>query len=70
MNRPWSVFEIATGATTPELAKQVYVASLLAVDVDSEDETNYLRQLAGSLHLSDDVVDEIHADMGINGTDE
>ena len=65
IHRPWSMFELATGATTPELAKQVYIASVLAVDVDSEAETTYLRQLAGCLHLTNTDTAEIHAQLGI-----
>jgi uncharacterized membrane protein YebE (DUF533 family) len=41
---------------TPELAEQVYVASLLAVDLDSDAERNYLRRLAKGLNLDEAVV--------------
>ena len=65
INRPRSMFEIVAGATTPELARQVYAASLLAVNIDTEHERTYLRQLASSLHLKDEVATEIEAELGI-----
>ena len=43
--------EVATGATTPELAAEVYLASLLVVDETSPLERTYLDALANALRL-------------------
>lgn len=64
INRPRTMFEIVASAKTPELARQVYAASLLALRVDHDDERNYLQQLASSLHLTDEDVREIESDLG------
>ena len=65
INRPRTMFEIVAGATTRELARQVYTASLLAVSVDTEAERRYLRELASSLHLSPADVEEIESEVGV-----
>ena len=52
--------------TSPELGAQVYSASLLAIDVDSEAERSYLRDLAQKLNLPQAAVDHIHAQLGVN----
>ena len=36
---------------SPEMAEQVYAASVLAVEVDSDAERNYLQRLAAALKL-------------------
>ena len=38
-------------ATTPELATQVYAASLIAIDPDTDVERDYLAQLASKLRI-------------------
>ncbi len=56
LDHPLSLAEIASQATTLELAEQVYAVSLVAIEVDSEAERNYLKALAKRLGLSDEVV--------------
>ena len=63
MHRPRTMFEIVAGATTPDLQRQVYAASCLAIHADTEAEQNYLKQLASSLHLTAEQVAEIESDV-------
>ena len=43
----------------PDLAAQVYSASLMAIDVDTDAERNYLAKLAGAMGLSSQVIQNI-----------
>lgn len=49
----------------PDLAAQVYSASLMAIEVDTRAERNYLDNLAHSMGLSQDVVNNIEQLTGI-----
>ena len=59
IERPAEISALAEAATTPALAREVYLGSLMAIDVDSQTEVDYLARLAGRLGLSDDQVSEI-----------
>ncbi|MBK1721920.1 tellurite resistance TerB family protein [Thiocystis violacea] len=48
-----------------EIAAEVYAASLLAVEVDTQEERDYLRQLAEKTGLHPMVVQHIHQAMGV-----
>lgn len=50
--------------TDPDMAVQVYAASLLAIRLDTQAEANYLRQLAGQLRLDSTSVNRIHEQLG------
>ena len=67
MRRPVDVNALAQEARTPELAAQVYGASLLAVEVDTEAERDYLRRLAQALGLDATTVQRLHAALGAPG---
>ena len=43
----------------PELAAQVYTASLMAIDVDTEAEKKYLEKLAKAMGLNSKVIQNI-----------
>ncbi len=45
---------------SPEVAAEIYTASLLAVQVDSPGERAYLAMLAARLRLPDELVTTIH----------
>ena len=47
------------------LESQVYLMSLLAIDLDHEDEARYLDRLARALNLDRPAVNEIHAEVGV-----
>ena len=51
IDRPLDVREIASLADSPESAAEIYVASLLVIDVDDPQERNYLNELAQELDL-------------------
>ena len=51
---------------SPQLAEQLYVVSLMAIQPDSPAELDYLRQLAQGLGLSEDVVSKWNKDFGVD----
>ncbi|MDX9841755.1 MAG: DUF533 domain-containing protein [Desulfobulbus sp.] len=56
---------IAEAAASQELATEVYAASLLAIEVDTTAEQQYLQQLADGLGLPAEAVAHIHATLGV-----
>jgi len=48
-----------------QLAAQVYIASLLAIEIDTDEERQYIQQLATGLGLSDQSVSNIKMAMGV-----
>lgn len=63
LSKPLDVNAVAEAATTPELAAEVYAASLLAIDVDGPAEKGYLAMLAARLGLSPELVAHLHANV-------
>jgi uncharacterized membrane protein YebE (DUF533 family) len=61
LRKPLDVDAVALAARTPEEAAEIYVASLLAVDVDSPSERQYLDTLAARLRLDPKLVAHLHA---------
>jgi uncharacterized membrane protein YebE (DUF533 family) len=66
MEKPMDT-EALVGAArgTPELAAQLYAASLLAIEVDTPAEKEYLAQLAESLGLAPAVAQDLHQTVGL-----
>jgi uncharacterized membrane protein YebE (DUF533 family) len=60
MNRPVDMDELVSAATRPEIAAEIYLASLLAIDVDTPAEQGYLSMLAARLQLPRELVSELH----------
>ena len=60
LTAPLDLDGIVRKATRPEVATEVYAASLLAIDPDHPAEKAYLQMLAARLGLADDLVTEIH----------
>ena len=60
---------VAAAKNRPELAAQVYSASLMAIDVDTDAERRYLDKLAGAMGLSQAVVQNIEQITGGAGQD-
>ena len=60
MGRPVDMDAIVDSAHSPEVAAEIYIASLLAVDVDTDAEKAYLAMLAARLDLAPDLVAEMH----------
>ncbi len=59
MGHPVDVDAIVNSAASPEVAAEIYVASLLAIDVDNTAEKSYLGMLAARLQLPADLVNEL-----------
>jgi len=59
LNKPVSVDSIATLADTPETAAELYLASALVVDIDSQEERAYLDKLASAMNLDVQMVAQL-----------
>lgn len=64
LQRPVDVKGLAR-AVPAGLEPQVYLVSLMAINLDQKAEANYLHQLAGELDLSPDQVNAIHDRAGV-----
>ena len=60
MRAPLDIAGLASQATSPAQAAEVYAASLLAIEADTAAEQNYLRQLAAALNLDAATVMRLH----------
>jgi uncharacterized membrane protein YebE (DUF533 family) len=56
---------VAAARGKPELAAQLYAASLLAIEVDTPAERDYLAQLAAALGLAPEVMAQLHQNAGL-----
>lgn len=59
LGAPAGISELGAKATSPELARQVYLASAMAIEVDSDAERAYLARLASALGLDAATVAEL-----------
>jgi uncharacterized membrane protein YebE (DUF533 family) len=64
VRKPLDVADLAVSVRTPAQAAEVYAASLLAIDVDSEAERRHLRDLAAALELDAGTVAYLHRTTG------
>ncbi|MEH6720719.1 MAG: tellurite resistance TerB family protein [Aurantimonas endophytica] len=64
MRRPMTPEQLASRATTPEIAMEVYTASLLAIDADHPAERAYLDRLAAQLKLPPELAAQIRRTTG------
>ncbi len=55
---------IASAGERPEMAAQIYAASLLAIEVDTQHEQQYMQQLAKGLRLPSSTVSYIEQTLG------
>ena len=60
MGRPVDMDAIVNSADSPEVAAEIYLASRLAIDVDTAAEKSYLDMLAARLNLLSELVAELH----------
>jgi uncharacterized membrane protein YebE (DUF533 family) len=66
MNKPLDLDGIVAAAgTSPQLSAQVYAASLLAIEVDTPAERQYLQQLARGLGLLPEVISRLEKTVGL-----
>ena len=61
--KPLDPAEVARAATTPEIASEMYLASLLAADEQSFMERAYLDELARQLKLDDDLRQRLEREL-------
>lgn len=61
--KPLDVRAVAAGATSPASAAETYLASLMVIDVDSDVERKYLRDLAEALGLSHEYADHLETTL-------
>jgi len=59
MRRPVDMDAIVNSATSPEVAAEIYIASLLAIDMDTPAEQSYLAMLAARLNIPPDLAAEL-----------
>lgn len=67
LDSPADIATLAAKATTPELARQVYLASLMAIEVDTAAEEDYLSRLAAQLGLEETEVAELEGMLDERG---
>jgi uncharacterized membrane protein YebE (DUF533 family) len=65
MRRPLDLDGLVAGVKTPQQAAQVYAASLLAIDVDTPAEKDYLDRLARGLNLPPQATAHMHGTLGV-----
>ena len=63
LTRPVDMTTLVAAARTPEIAAEIYTASLLAIDPDTAAERAYLSMLAARLGLPDALVASIHLEL-------
>ena len=63
LEKPLDPAEVARAATTPEMASEMYLASLLAADEQSFMERAYLDELARQLRLDDDLRQRLEREL-------
>ncbi|MEA3456558.1 MAG: tellurite resistance TerB family protein [Campylobacterota bacterium] len=65
-NKPMNMAAVVSSANNkPEMAAQIYAASMLAIEVDTDAEKRYMHQLASGLKLDRQVVAYINRTMGV-----
>jgi uncharacterized membrane protein YebE (DUF533 family) len=65
LSKPLNLDAFAAEIPNQEVAAEVYAASLLAVEVDTDEERDYLRQFAAKTGLHPAVVQTIHQTLGV-----
>jgi uncharacterized membrane protein YebE (DUF533 family) len=66
LKKPMETQTLAEAAQgKPELAAQLYSASLLALEIDTPEEKRYLQELAAALDLQQEVVQRLHQEFGL-----
>ena len=65
LEKPLNPADIAAGADSPEAAAEIYLASLLVIDLDNFMERAYLDELAKQLKLAPELVSQLEAEVGL-----
>jgi len=68
MNKTMDLSSIVAAAKgRPQLAAQIYAASLLTIEVDTPAERQYMKQLAGGLGLPPQAPSHLEKTVGLSG---
>ncbi len=59
MGQPVDMDAIVASATSPEVAAEIYIASLIAIDLDTAAEKSYLAMLAARLNIAPELATEL-----------
>ncbi|MDJ0941444.1 MAG: tellurite resistance TerB family protein [Woeseiaceae bacterium] len=70
LRHPMTMQQIVSRVTSPEMAVEVYTASLIAIDESTEDGRLYLRSLANALELPDELVVSLYEQTELAKADE
>ena len=65
LKKPMDTAGLIRAVPNPQVAAQVYAASLLAIEVDTDAERVYLAELASGLGLDHDVTGQLHSALGV-----
>ncbi len=65
LRRPVDIGDLIRDVKSPQEAVEVYAASLMAIEVDTQIERDYLNDLAVSLRLPQPVVARINSALGV-----
>jgi uncharacterized membrane protein YebE (DUF533 family) len=65
LQKPLDLDTLVRDVKSQEVAVQVYGASLLAIEVDTPAERDYLQRLAKGLGLDGETVERVHASLGL-----
>jgi uncharacterized membrane protein YebE (DUF533 family) len=65
MRKPIDIDSLARAAPNRQVATQIYAASLLAIEVDTDQERRYLQDLAAALGLDNNAVVYLHSALGV-----
>lgn len=65
LRSPVDIDALARDATSPQDTAEIYAASLMAIEVDTQAERDYLARLASALNLSQPVADRIKDSLEI-----
>jgi uncharacterized membrane protein YebE (DUF533 family) len=65
LEKPMDTAGLIRAVPNQQVAAQIYAASLLAIEVDTDAERNYLRELASGLDLDDAVTSQLHSALGV-----
>ena len=65
MRKPLDTDAIVRAVPNQQVAAQIYTASLMAIEVDTDAEKRYLQELAGKLGLNQQVLAYLHQAVGL-----
>ena len=65
IKKPMETEALVRAVPNEQVAAQVYAASLLAIEVDTDKERRYLQTLASDLRLDSSVVSSLHSALGV-----